>query len=67
MTTLQKLNESQRLLAAGRDIQRRYDRRLIDARIQELEDQVRAENDLPAALALDELRNLRTRIVDAAK
>jgi hypothetical protein len=64
-STLRKLNDSARLLGAGRLIQRRLDCRLLEARILELNEKVRAEGDLPAALIVDELNRIRDEITAA--
>ena len=62
MSTLQDLNDSARLLRAGRHVQRRIDCRLIDALIRELNDKVRAEGDIDSARIIEELNSLRDRI-----
>jgi hypothetical protein len=58
MRTLRKLNESARLLGAGRDIQRRADCRILNARIAVLRHKALTENDLTATLMAAELDEL---------
>lgn len=62
--TMQRLNDSHRLLAAGRQVQRRLDCRLLEARIRELNDKARAEGDPDVVLIIDELKSLRNQITE---
>ena len=64
-TTLKELNESQRLLGAGRQVQRRLDCRILEARILELH--AKGENDILATMIIEELNNLRDKITASGR
>jgi hypothetical protein len=63
--TLRKLNDSQRVLLTGRDVQRQLDCHLINARIAALRSQ--KKNNLMAKLIADELDGLVKQITAATK